>query len=507
MKFLTKISHSICKRLLHTELKKNKTIQWIQPDGFKTNITLYNSLLKSKFPLILKNKNVVTWYMCGPTLYDSAHIGHASTYVRCDIIRRILTNFHNLDVVLIMGLTDIDDKIIKRSQETNQSWKNLTMFYEEEFFRDMKLLNVAKPYMSCRVTDNIEKIIKFIENIFKNDAAYQANDGSVYFDTLKFGNYGKFRQCQEEKQDSIKKSSLDFALWKAAKENEPFWESPWGNGRPGWHIECSVMASAIFGSQIDIHSGGKDLEFPHHENEEAQSCCHHGIEQWINYWIHTGHLHSQGDVKMSKSLKNTISIEEFLKKHSGNEFRLLCLMTHYRKDLEFSEDSMQLAVSTLSKIENFISDCRSYVAGELNGGFIDESFLLTSLTNTRNTIEIALADDFNTPEVVHSIVDLVKIGNKMLQQTSKDSQVRNPSAVASVSNYITTVLTKLGLESYKATEENQFVLTEILDNFVAFRKSIRTKALEDPKDINTLKMCDEVRQNLLSCGIQIKVSE
>lgn len=503
MKLLSKVSHTFFKRLMHSELKKHKTIQWIKPEGFKTDITLYNSLLKSKYPLILRNKNVVTWYMCGPTLYDSAHIGHASTYVRCDVIRRIMTEFYNLDVVLIMGLTDIDDKIIHRSQRTEQPWKNLTKFYEEEFFRDMKALNVLKPYMSCRVTDHIPQIIKFIENIFKKDAAYLAKDGSVYFDTLKFENYGKFRTCQEETKDSIKKSSLDFALWKASKENEPFWESPWGNGRPGWHIECSVMASEIFGSQIDIHSGGIDLAFPHHENEEAQSCSYHGTDQWINYWIHTGHLYSKGDVKMSKSLKNTVSIESFLKNNTANEFRLLCLMTHYRKDLEFSEDTVQLAVSALKKIENFINDCRSYVTGKMDGGCIDEPTLLMNLNKTREQVDAALADDFKTPEVINLILNLIKVGNKMLQQTPELSEARNTTAVAIVSCYVSTLLSKLGL-SHNATEENQFALTEIVDNFVTFRKAVRTKALEDPKDVKMLKMCDEVRQNLLSCGIQIK---
>ncbi|XP_033227492.1 probable cysteine--tRNA ligase, mitochondrial [Belonocnema kinseyi] len=505
MKLVSRVSYSIWKRLLNTQLKKPKSLQWIQPEGFKTDISLYNPLLKSKIPLILRNKNVVTWYMCGPTLYDSAHIGHASTYVRFDTIRRIMSEFFNLDVILIMGLTDIDDKIIRRAIDSNQPWKNVTKFYEEEFFKDMKSLNVATPYMSCRVTDHIPQIIEFVDKILKKGAAYVAQDGSVYFDTLKYGKYGKFNRIQLETPNADKKSSSDFALWKASKRNEPFWESPWGNGRPGWHIECSVMASNIFGNNIDIHSGGVDLVFPHHENEEAQSCCYHDTDQWINYWIHAGHLYEKGDVKMSKSLKNTISIESFLEKYTANQFRMLCLMTNYRRGIEFSDGAMQNAVSTLKKIQNFISDCDNYVAGKQKCGCVDESSLLLSLNDTRNRVLESLADDFNTFEAIQSIVELVGIGNKMLNQDWEVSHARSTTAVATVSNYLTTVLSKLGLLDSTNLEGTQFNLTQVVETFVKFRESVRSKALEDPKtNKEVLKACDEARNNLIACGIQIK---
>ncbi|MCL4139843.1 UNVERIFIED_CONTAM: hypothetical protein GTU68_046492, partial [Idotea baltica] len=278
----------------------------------------------------------VTWYNCGPTVYDSAHIGHALCFVRLDIIKRILQDIFHLNVVQVTGITDVDDKIIARTKELNTCVQTLTQKYEKEFFKDMAKLNVLPPSIAPRVTEHIPQILSFVAKIMEKGLAYDVGQGTVYFDTESYGRYGKLVKQNEKEiiqifSDSRKKSIRDFVLWKgAAKDDCITWDSPWGPGRPGWHIECSAMASRFFGEELDLHSGGIDLLFPHHENEEAQCCAHHTRDQWCNYWIHTGHLHIKGNTKMSKSLYNTISIQKFLEEHSANTFRLYCLFSHYR---------------------------------------------------------------------------------------------------------------------------------------------------------------------------------
>nr|CAD7412776.1 unnamed protein product [Timema poppensis] len=315
-------------------VRTQSNAKWILPSGHDTNIYVYNCITKKKVPLILKNPNYASWYMCGPTVYDSAHIGHACCYMKFDIIRRILCNHFDINVVMVMGITDIDDKIIHRAAELGEDINTLTRRFEAEFHEDMAKLNIKPATIITRVTDFVPRIISFVQEIVDKGNGYVTADGSVYFDTSQFDRYGKLfpvSMNEEPAQPAVdKKSPLDFALWKGAKPNEPSWLSPWGPGRPGWHIECSTMASAMFGRTMDLHSGGVDLLFPHHENEEAQSCVHHGVSQWVNYWLHSGHLHLKGDTKMSKSLKNTISIRDFLTKFTANEFRVFCLLSRYR---------------------------------------------------------------------------------------------------------------------------------------------------------------------------------
>ncbi|CAK9813984.1 Cysteine--tRNA ligase, mitochondrial [Anthophora quadrimaculata] len=494
-------------RFAHTETKLKNGAQWLKPEGYETNITIYNSITKCKVPLILKNKNFLTWYICGPTVYDSAHIGHAVNYVNSDIIRRILSNHFNINVVMAMSITDIDDKIIAVSKEVKQDYKNITKHYEIEFFEDMKMLNVLKPHSYCRVTEYIPHIINFIKGITEKGNAYVAKDGSIYFDTNKYGMYGKLANPVLDNIHPDKKSATDFCLWKAAKENEPFWESPWGNGRPGWHIECSTIASTVFGNSIDIHSGGIDLLFPHHENEEAQSCSYHNVEQWVNYWIHFGHLFLE-DVKMSKSLKNTISIREFLKEYTANHIRILCLLSDYRTGLKFSNDLMNNAVHILHKIEHFINDCNSYIGGRWNLGKIDEVMLLSCLEETENNVNIALANDFNTAQAMKSLMNLIDVGNKMLHDPEGLNTTCSTCipAVAAVLNYILTTFSKFGISQSTTADDHR--MNNIIECLMKFRNTVRCRTLEqDVKDKVLLAACDEVRSNLSSCGVIIKDSK
>ncbi|CAH1968896.1 unnamed protein product [Acanthoscelides obtectus] len=289
---------------------------WVKPKGFDTGVKVYNCTTKQKEPLIIRNKNYLTWYTCGPTVYDSSHIGHASCYVKLDIIQRILKDYFKYNVVTVMNITDIDDKIIRRANQENVSYADVAKKYEEEFWSELCDLGVTEPNVVLRVTENMESIVSFIEKLVDENKAYKASDNSVYFSVDTCKAYGKLQNIgkNDKQKSSVKRSVLDFALWKHS-EDEPHWNSPWGKGRPGWHIECSALASKAIGSAIDIHAGGIDLRFPHHENEEAQSCGFHNTSQWVNYWIHTGYLHKKHSEKMSKSLRNTVLIQDMLQGH------------------------------------------------------------------------------------------------------------------------------------------------------------------------------------------------
>ncbi|KAJ6667405.1 hypothetical protein lerEdw1_016526 [Lerista edwardsae] len=381
--------------------------KWIKPTGRDTGIQTYNSLSRSKEPLILGNTDVVTWYSCGPTVYDHAHLGHACSYVRFDIIRRIMTKIFGKEVVMVMGITDIDDKIIKRANEMAVSPVTLARFYEEDFKQDMAALKVLPPTIYMRVTENIPQIISFIQQIVTSGHGYATSKGNVYFDVRSRGDkYGKLTNicpdAQEEPVDSDKHHTKDFALWKAAKSQEMCWDSPWGKGRPGWHIECSTISSLVFGGHLDIHTGGIDLAFPHHENE---------IAQW--------HLHVKGSEKMSKSLKNYITIKDFLKKSSPDQFRMFCLRSKYRSAVEYSDDTLNDAKNILNTIRSFMSSANAYMKGQLTCEAIREDVLWQRLAHSKATVKTACADDFDTPRAVGAVVDLIHHGNRQLKAITK----------------------------------------------------------------------------------------
>ncbi|XP_071286714.1 probable cysteine--tRNA ligase, mitochondrial isoform X3 [Agelaius tricolor] len=399
--------------------------QWAPPAGCNSGIVAYNSRSRSKEPLVLATEGVATWYSCGPTVYDHAHLGHACSYVRFDIIRRIMTRFFGIEVIMVMGITDIDDKIIKRANEMNISPVALARIYEEDFKQDMAALKVLPPTVYMRVTDNIPQIISFIKTIISSGQAYATSQGNVYFDVNSWGKrYGVLTainpDTQDEAADSDKRHGKDFALWKAAKPQELSWNSPWGKGRPGWHIECSTISSAVFGKQLDIHTGGIDLAFPHHENEIAQCEVYHQCEQWGNYFLHSGHLHVKGsEEKMSKSLKNYITIKDFLKRCSSDQFRMFCLRGRYSSAVEFSEESMEDAKNLLQAISSFIRDANAYIKGQLVCDPVREDILWERLANTKVTVKAAFADDFDTSRAVAAIMDLIHHGNRQLKAVTK----------------------------------------------------------------------------------------
>uniref|UniRef100_A0A671U4T9 Probable cysteine--tRNA ligase, mitochondrial n=1 Tax=Sparus aurata TaxID=8175 RepID=A0A671U4T9_SPAAU len=494
---------------------------WIRPGGFDTGLKTFNSLTKQKEPLILAREGVATWYSCGPTVYDHAHLGHACSYVRFDILQRILTKMFGITVIHAMVITDIDDKIIKRSWEENVSPTIISSTYEDEFKKDMLSLKVIPPAVYLRVTDNVHHIVAFIERIIQNGHAYATKEGDVFFDIRSIGDrYGKFggSPATPVAKTTNKRDARDFALWKPSKPQEPYWESPWGRGRPGWHIECSTIASCItghsvFGSQLDIHSGGIDLAFPHHENEVAQSEAYHQCGQWANYFLHSGHLHLKGSAeKMSKSLKNYITIKDFLQSYSANEFRMFCLLAKYRSAVDYSDSSMSQARTSLGTISTFIHDAQAYLKGQLQCLPVQEAFLWERLAETKSSVVKALAEDFDTPRAVGALMNMVYHGNCQLQPVSEsDGAARSPAVFAAMISYIRdTFLTFFFLDSQ---------LAGVVEQLTRFRSEVRAFALarqDAPTSGSTskpglfkeriplLKACDTLRDGLAPFGVLIK---
>ncbi|XP_060089683.1 probable cysteine--tRNA ligase, mitochondrial isoform X2 [Heteronotia binoei] len=484
------------------------------------------------------------WYSCGPTVYDHAHLGHACSYVKFDIIRRIITKIFGKEVVMVMGITDIDDKIIKRANEMNISPMALARFYEEDFKRDMEALKVLPPTIYMRVTENIPQIIAFIQQLITSGQAYATSMGNVYFDLHSWGDrYGKLRHVyldaeEELAVDSDKHHAKDFVLWKAARPKEMCWDSPWGKGRPGWHIECSTISSLVFGRHLDIHTGGIDLAFPHHENEIAQCEAYHQCQQWGNYFLHSGHLHVKGSVKMSKSLKNYITIKDFLKKFSPDQFRMFCLRSGYKSATEYSDESMNEAKNILHTISSFMSSAASYMKGQLACEAIRDDILWERLSHTKAMVKASCADDFDTPEAVGAIMDLIHHGNRQLKAVTKEagsprSAVVFGAIIVYIQEFLNTVGISLDDRQVALERKHSAMLTSVIDELVSFRGQVRDFALAAPETTSVpaegailskeakqqqkekrhqllqereplLQACDRLRQDLAVYGINIK---
>lgn len=488
--------------------------KWKEPHGFNTGIQIYNPINKTKVPFIIDNPNYLKWYACGPTVYDSPHLGHAVCSIRLDIIRRILANYFFIHSVVISSVTDIDDKIINRAHSSNMDYKAVAKHYELEYNEAMDRFGVIPPTRATRVSEFIPHIKTFIEKLVKTDQAYIGKDGSVYFDVDKFPHYFKmWGEMDNDTVSTVKRSSLDFALWKSAKPGEPSFPSPWGPGRPGWHIECSAMASHFFGSRVDLHTGGIDLKFPHHENEEAQSCAYHNQSQWVNYWLHTGHLRGKDGTKMSKSLGNFITAAEFLKSHSPRVLRMMCLMSHYGVDMDYNEKKLSTANSLLEKFRTFVADCDNYMREKIVHGNVNTSETLSALENSKNKVIGALRDDFSTPKVIDTLTHLVSLTHSQLH--SSNHEKTHPStllALAYVSTYVANTLKDFGLELSPTTAKSSDVpgpkVNAVLDSAVNFRTQVRKMAIELKKakvDAGpVLNQCDAFRDELKALGIEIK---
>ena len=367
-------------------------------------LKIYNSLTKQKEQFIPIEPNKVGMYVCGVTIYDLCHIGHGRTFVSFDMVSRYL-RYRGYEVNFVRNITDIDDKIIKRAAENNESCELLTERLIGEMYMDFDALNIARPNIEPRATQFIPEIIALIEKLIQRGFAYVASNGDVMFEVAKFDDYGKLsRQDLEQLQagarvnvNEAKRSPLDFVLWKMSKPNEPKWASPWGEGRPGWHIECSAMNSAILGDHFDIHGGGSDLTFPHHENEIAQSCCAHDTP-YVNTWMHSGMVMVDKE-KMSKSLGNFFTIRDVLKLYDAQTVRYFLLSGHYRSQINYSEENLKQARASLERLYTALRDLPNVQAA---GG---EEFV-TRFVN-------AMDDDFNTPEAYSVLFDMAREINRL----------------------------------------------------------------------------------------------
>ncbi|KAH8738684.1 cysteinyl-tRNA synthetase [Cryptosporidium ryanae] len=407
---------------------------------YSTGLVLNNSMTGGKVEFVPVNSKRVNWYACGPTVYDSAHLGHARNYVSFDVIRRVLEEYFGYDVNLVMNITDIDDKIINRSKEQGRgNYLDLAREFETEFFEDMKQLNVKLPDVVTRVSEFVPEIIEFISKIISRKYAYES-EGSVYFDVEAFRSsnkhvYGRMepssvatasREDETGLYDKEKRSPLDFALWKKVKGDEPSWESPWGRGRPGWHIECSVMASHTLGFPIDIHSGGIDLRFPHHDNELAQTEAYYDEVQWVNYFLHSGHLHIHGS-KMSKSLKNFTTIRDVLKVYSPRQTRMLFLLHKWDTPMNYSpETSFQEAIAVDKIFINFFANVRARLRSSSMGSSLrndeDGERLRVEIENSIKLVDEYLRDNINTPDAIQALKQLVSQANTYMNSKT-DGQI------------------------------------------------------------------------------------
>lgn len=379
-------------------------------------LQVYNTLSRKIEPFEPVNSGKVLMYVCGPTVYDYSHMGHARTYVAFDVIRRYL-RLMGYDVLYVQNITDIDDKIISRARNEGVDWREIVDKYTKDYLDALDKLNI-KVDIHPRVSEHINEIINFIQILIDKGFAYVAPSGSVYFNVDMFEDYGKLSGYKEKslwdqgEYVEEKRHPYDFALWKAAKPGEPWWESPWGRGRPGWHIECSVMSTKYLGKQFDIHGGGTDLIFPHHENEIAQSEAALGLKPWVKYWLHTGMLTIKGE-KMSKSLRNIFTLREAFKKWKPEVIRLWLAKAHYRKILSFSEESLYEAEKLYNKLANAVNMLKKIIKENISFKLDEDQIkTLRELSNVRKEFYKAMNDDFNTSLAFSQMVRLSTIAFK-----------------------------------------------------------------------------------------------
>lgn len=368
-------------------------------------LKIYNSLTRQKEVFTPIHPGKVGMYVCGVTIYDLCHIGHGRTFVSFDVVSRYL-RYSGYDLTFVRNITDIDDKIIKRAAENGESCESLTERLISEMHADFDALGMKRPDVEPRATQFIAEIIALCERLIERGFAYVASNGDVMFEVSKYDDYGRLsKQDLDQLQagarvdiDMAKRSPLDFVLWKMSKPGEPTWESPWGPGRPGWHIECSAMNSSILGDHFDIHGGGSDLQFPHHENEIAQSCCAHD-GQYVNTWMHSGMVMVDRE-KMSKSLGNFFTIRDVLNHYDPETVRYFLMSGHYRSQLNYSEDNLKQARSALERLYTSLRGLDTSV--EAAGG---EEFVAR--------FKEAMDDDFNTPEAYSTLFDMAREINRL----------------------------------------------------------------------------------------------
>ena len=388
-------------------------------------VHIYNSITRKKEEFVPLKEGQVSMYVCGPTVYNYIHIGNARPAIAFDTVRRYL-EYKGYDVKYVSNFTDVDDKLIKAAQELNQTVPEVADRFIDAFFEDTGALNVKKATVHPRVMDHMPDIVDFIKVLIDKGHAYESN-GDVYFKTRSFDDYGKLSHQSIDdlkvgariETGDLKKDPLDFALWKKAKDGEINWDSPWGQGRPGWHIECSVMARQHLGDTIDIHAGGQDLTFPHHENEIAQSECMTD-KTFANYWMHNGYINID-NTKMSKSLGNFILVHDIIKEIEPNVLRYFMISVHYRSPINYNRELVEAARSSLERIQDAYHQAKERLAKAVKDE-IDEK-VVTSIDDNVKLFEAHMDDDFNTANAITAWHELTGNLNKYLRQPSTSSVV------------------------------------------------------------------------------------
>lgn len=440
---------------------------------------IYNSMTRQKEEFIPLHENTVNMYSCGPTVYNFFHLGNARPFIIFDQLRRYF-EYRGYKVNFVQNFTDIDDKMINKANDLGITVKELGEQYIAEYFKDAKALGIKEATVHPKATEHIDEIIKLVSTLVEKGYAYEV-DGDVYFQTSKFSEYGKLsKQPLEDLEagariniNEAKREPLDFAVWKKQKEGEPAWESPWGMGRPGWHIECSAMANKYLGETIDIHSGGKDLMFPHHENEIAQSECAHGCT-FARYWMHNGFINVDNE-KMSKSKGNFFTIRDIAEHFPHRVIRFFMLTAHYRSPINFSDELLTQAQSSLDRIDR----CRENIEFSIQG---EAGANETDLSSYREKFIAAMDDDLNTADAISVIFELVKEINTLIGDM-------NDASKKAALDLLTELCDVLGISKEKEDK--------ILDSDIEALINERTEA----KKAKNFARADEIRDILKGMGI------
>ncbi|MBT3990422.1 MAG: cysteine--tRNA ligase [Rhodospirillaceae bacterium] len=450
------------------------------------SLNLYNTLARAKQEFTPLDDTAIGMYVCGPTVYDYAHIGNARPVIVFDVLFRLLKHVYGADhVTYVRNITDVDDKIITAHQESGEDIGSITSRTTDAFHADMAALGNLEPSIEPRATDHIPQMIEIIEKLIADGHAYE-EQGHVCFNVPSMSEYGRLARLNRDELIAgarvdiapYKKDAADFVLWKPSDEDQPGWDSPWGRGRPGWHIECSAMSSEYLGETFDIHGGGQDLIFPHHENEIAQSCCAHGEGTFAQTWMHNGYLMVEGE-KMSKSLGNFITVHELIKDHHGEAVRLCMLMTHYRQPLNWTADGLAQAKSSLDSF---------YGALRMTAEIVPASVVPS------DDFVAALSDDLNSPQAIAVLHELVGALNKAETDEAKAAAKDNLLAAGNLLG-----LLQLDPEDwFKWTPEGAaegFSDAEI-DDLIEQRKTARAN-----KDF---ALSDKIRDDLAAQGIVLE---
>lgn len=455
-------------------------------------LKIYNTMTRKKENFVPQEPGTVKMYVCGPTVYDYIHIGNARPMIVFDVVRMYLEQLGN-KVNYVVNFTDVDDKLIRKAEQTNSTVSEVADTFIEAYYEDLEGLGLTRATLNPRVTENMDSILEFIQELEDKGYAYE-NGGDVFYRTHKFSEYGKLsRQKLEELQfgirigvDERKEHPEDFVLWKAAKPDEIYWASPWGNGRPGWHIECSAMARRYLGDSIDIHGGGQDLKFPHHECEVAQTEALTG-KTFANYWMHNGYIRIDNE-KMSKSLGNGILVKDLRKRYKWESIRYFMLSTHYRNPLNFNDETIDQAEKSIERISHAVTNIKHRLSSVVDHA--DEPVsekLQGNLSKILETYHDKMQDDFNTPDAITAMFDWVNESNLLLQQPIAKSV--DLQALLKAFDEINQVL-----RLYAAVKDE--LLDEEIEQLIVERVEARQS-----KNWNR---ADEIRDQLASKGILLE---